>query len=120
MNASDKEILVVEDDKSISEVLKMALELDGYQVAAANDGQEALNYIKQGHLPNLVLLDLMMPVMNGWQFLEQLAEEPTLKDLPVIIVSAYCHRARDLKCRAFHEKPMDLDRLLSQVKQYMR
>jgi two-component system, chemotaxis family, chemotaxis protein CheY len=118
MSEANGPVLVVEDDKGIREVLQMALELDGYEVVSAKNGQEALDYLDKGRLPQLILLDLMMPVMNGWEFLERVDESPAYKKLPVIIVSAYCEKARDLKCVAFYEKPMDLDSLLSQIKQY--
>src|SRR3712207_6404701 len=92
-------LLVVEDDQDIRETLQQALELEGYQVSTAGNGKEALDIL---HLadppsrPHLILLDLMMPIMDGWEFLEKARSTNLLSGIPVVIVSAAGERARSV------------------------
>lgn len=87
-------ILIVEDEKGIQEVLKDALEMEGYTVFTADNGQEGLEMLPKMPTPCLILLDLMMPVMNGWQFAEVISKDMTLATIPVVLVTAYGDRAR--------------------------
>ena len=81
-------VLVVEDDREQRETLCAMLELEGFRHAEAANGQEALDYLSGSQAPCLVLLDLEMPVMNGWEFrVNQLADE-RLSRIPVVIVTA--------------------------------
>jgi CheY-like chemotaxis protein len=89
---TDKSVLVVDDDAALRELLEMMLEDEGYRPLMATNGQEALNVLQEER-PALVLLDLMMPVMDGWQFLEQVRRRAELKTLPIILLSA----VRDLR-----------------------
>lgn len=110
-----KRILIVEDDASIRDVLKLALEFEGYEVAIAKNGKEGLEMLSQTN-PGLILLDLMMPVMNGWEFVEHLKNENLFKKYPVIVVSAYSERAKAIDCKDFVMKPLELEQLLESVK----
>ncbi len=82
-------ILIVEDEQPIGELLTEILEDEGYPVASASNGQEALTYLRRSSkLPKLILLDLNMPIMSGWQFREHQQRDPTLRQIPVVVMSA--------------------------------
>ena len=101
----------MDDDDSIREVLAEVLRDEGYVVASAGNGEQALRQLReQGH-PDLMLLDLMMPVMSGWELLEILQGNADLSHIPVIIVSAMSAPG---VCEHL-AKPIDLDRLLATV-----
>jgi CheY-like chemotaxis protein len=109
-------ILVVEDDESIRVALTTELASHGLRVTTAADGSEALARAREWPQPCLILLDLSMPVMDGWTFrANQLADE-TIRDIPVIVLSARGdadRQGRVLNAVAALEKPVDLDRLHS-------
>jgi len=81
-------VLIVEDNAETRDVLKMVLEINGYAVAMARDGSEALEYLRAGHPACLIILDLRMPIMDGWTFLGVIQADARLADLPVIAFSA--------------------------------
>ncbi len=83
-----KRILIIEDGAVIREAMRMILEWEDYQVDCATNGLEALQHLHQSALPDLILLDLAMPVLDGYQFLQELEQEPALAAIPVIDVSA--------------------------------
>lgn len=116
------EILIVEDDESIRDVLQSALEFEGYNVHTAVNGQEGLNLLPQIKKPCLILLDLMMPVMDGWTFVETISKvkDTKLLQIPIVVVSAFTSDKDDkLKTvRSVIKKPVDLDQLLKQVEMY--
>src|SRR5262245_39183233 len=110
-------ILVVDDDPGIVQFLKDLLDLEGYAVDTANNGAAALLQAER-HRPDLVLLDLMMPVMDGWQFLRACREEHELADLPVVVLSAAKSAPVDEPAvRGFVGKPFELPDLLGMVQQ---
>jgi CheY-like chemotaxis protein len=113
-------ILVVEDEPAVSQALAFLLEHESYVVDTAANGEEALRRLDRA-LPDLILLDLWMPVMNGWQFLERLrAMDPPVGAVPVIAVSADVRAGDgDLPVQAFMPKPMDMDRLLTTVREHL-
>ncbi len=113
-------ILVVEDEPAVLQALAFLLEHEAYAVDTAANGAEALRRLERNQ-PDLIILDLWMPVMNGWQFLERLrALDPPLGGLPVIAVSADVRAGDgDLPVQAFMPKPMDMDRLLATVRQHL-
>src|SRR5688572_25956418 len=106
-------ILVVEDDPAVLQALSIVLEQEGYDVETAANGREALESVRNGR-PDLILLDLWMPVMNGWEFLERLRHDGSAEqELPVIAVTADAKAAaRGLPVQAVVTKPMDVDALL--------
>jgi CheY-like chemotaxis protein len=110
-------ILVVEDDKELREMMREALELNGYAVATAPEGQAALDVIAGIEHLCLVLLDLLMPGMNGWDFFKEMRARPELADVPVIVHTSAPASAPQGVTRVLM-KPMDLARLLEVVRQY--
>jgi CheY-like chemotaxis protein len=114
-------ILVVEDDPDIRETLKQVLEFQGYQVAQASHGREAMDWLKGGGRPSLILLDLMMPIMNGWEFLEQGKAEGQLGRVPVIVISAVSQFTPMEKIRDYPvlRKPLDLDLLIATIEKQL-
>jgi len=113
-------VLIVEDDADLREMMAQLLSLEGFQSATVSNGREALEYLHNGHeRPEVILLDLMMPVMDGWEFRRKQQADPGLADVPVIILSALDQsRAADVDAQAFLKKPLDFDRLLQLVRQY--
>src|SRR5262245_11830612 len=114
-------VLIVEDDADLREMMAQLLTLEGYGTATVSNGREALRYLHEGEVPKVILLDLMMPVMDGWEFRrrQQADPDPHLADLPVIVLSALDQqRASNLEASAFLKKPLDFDRLLELVRQY--
>jgi CheY-like chemotaxis protein len=111
-------ILIIEDDNAIREMMSQALQIEGYSVSSAANGELALQKLKTEDLPNLILLDLMMPVMDGWQFIKSKKEDQKITAIPVVVVSAFTERAADLKCEGLIKKPIDLDQLYTMAKRY--
>jgi CheY-like chemotaxis protein len=109
-------ILVVEDNDDVREMMAITLELEGHVVSTAVNGRDALQKLHTGSKPSLILLDLMMPVMNGWEFRQALERDPALRKVPVVIVSAataeLVHRTQ---AAAYLPKPLDMDELLDVV-----
>jgi CheY-like chemotaxis protein len=116
MNATmNRPVLVVDDERDLRETLCEVLESDGYTVLQAQNGKEALALALQTE-PCLILLDLMMPVMSGWQMMEALVEDGRLSSTPVVVVSA-SHDAPKT-AQAFLPKPFELDALLATVERF--
>jgi CheY-like chemotaxis protein len=108
-------ILVVEDDLDIREVMRMVLEASGYVVFEAGDGAEALDVVR-AHPPGLILLDLMMPGMDGIQFREAQLQDPDIASIPVVIVSGgggVPEKAAELGAAGYLVKPTDMHRMLA-------
>jgi len=86
--ADRKLILLIDDEQDLLEVTTFVLESEGFRVLTARNGEEALELLRGGVLPELVLLDMMMPVMNGWEFLDEIAKLPSLRAIPIIVLTA--------------------------------
>jgi CheY-like chemotaxis protein len=117
--ASGKSVLVVEDDAVTRTALTLVLQEEGYSVTDAANGHEALLHLRQQPLPDLILLDLMMPVMNGWEFRKKQIQDPGLKSIPVVIVSSDAgvpQKAAALGAREYLSKPIDFEELLAAVR----
>ena len=114
-------VLIVEDDADLREMMAQLLALEGYVATTVANGLEALEYLERGDKPDVILLDLMMPVMDGWEFRRQQQAVPTLANVPVIILSAIDQRrAAEVDAAAFLKKPLDFDRLLELVRRFCR
>jgi two-component system, OmpR family, response regulator CpxR len=114
------EVLVVEDDFAIRETLRELLEDEGYDVSWASNGREALELLAH-RAPRVILLDLMMPVMDGWEFRVAQQKDPALARIPVVVISA--DHALDQKVAALAvdgwlAKPFELDALLTTLRRY--
>jgi CheY-like chemotaxis protein len=95
------------------------LELEGFDVELAANGKQALERLSSGVHPCVILLDLMMPVMDGWQFRREQVRDRDLADIPVIVVSAAGReRIAEIDANAYLTKPVDLEQLLERVSQY--
>jgi CheY-like chemotaxis protein len=106
-------VLLIEDDESIRNTLKMALELEGYTVFEAENGEEGLALLPSK--PDLILLDLMMPRMDGREFLERKKQLPEYAHIPSILLSAAMRLQVPVDATLFLEKPIDLGRLIEEV-----
>ena len=115
MNQS-KNVLVIEDEELIRESLQLALESEGYKVQTAQNGAEGLDLLKKQKSPCVILLDLMMPVMNGWQFLDEVSKRNDTSEIPIVVVSAFAGE-RPLKVKYTLSKPLDLDDLFHAVEE---
>ncbi len=116
-----KTILVIEDDRTIRNTIKLILELEGYKVLLAADGREGLNLLSDVPAPCLILLDLMMPVMTGWEFIEALEADQVLMAIPVVVVTAFSEKAEKVKSeRKVIKKPLEFDTLLAVANEYCR
>ena len=116
-----KEILVVEDHADVRDSLMLYLEQLGLHALGAQNGQDALDLLRRGERPCLILLDLMMPVMDGWQFRERQLQDPQLAPIPVVLVTARNDVpaiTRRLGVAAALHKPIDFDELGALVERY--
>ncbi|MBI2756982.1 MAG: response regulator [Chloroflexi bacterium] len=112
-----RRILVAEDQAAIRDLLRIALEEQGYVVDEANNGVEALVRLRE-HRPNLVILDLLMPVVDGFTFVQAALHEPNGKDVPILVLSAVPSLfdvTATLPVRMVMSKPFDIDVLLGHV-----
>jgi CheY-like chemotaxis protein len=115
-----KSILVIDDDTDSREALCDLLELLGYEVGSAENGLEALRYLSNRRdSPSLILLDLYMPVMDGWEFMRQLHGNPCTADLPVIVLSA-ADRPTASEAEAILQKPVNVLELMDTVARFAR
>lgn len=110
-------VLIVEDDRDTREMLGRFLELEGYDVDTAENGQSALATLRSGSNACVILLDLMMPVMDGWQFRHAQQQDPKLSGIPVVVVTAAGSREGipKIEADAWVPKPVDLDVLLTAI-----
>lgn len=116
--SSCKCVLIVEDDQTIRETLQLTLEIEGYTVYGASNGQDALEKLPLIPRPRLILLDLMMPVMNGWQFMDELRKTTDFSAIPVVVVTAFNEKTRSIQAQAVMKKPVELNALLNVVNRY--
>lgn len=116
-------VLVVEDDDAIGEALVSLLEDAGHRACRVPDGRRALDELRSGGDTCVILLDMTMPVMNGWRFREEQVRDATLAKIPVIVCTADAQaevRAREIGAAAWLRKPLDPERLLRVVEEFCR
>ncbi len=112
-----RRVLIVEDDDGVRESIEECLAAEGYAVAPATNGVEALDRLRRGPRPDLIVLDLVMPVMNGTQFLETLRGEDAIRDIPVVLMTAatpVVHSPLPV-ADGYLPKPFELTELLATV-----
>jgi CheY-like chemotaxis protein len=110
--------MIIEDDPDIRSALAQVLMAEGYEVHEAANGREGIEALQQESRPGLILLDLMMPVMNGWEFLQVRRQDAQAAAIPVVVVSAVGTPASNLAIAQFLPKPIDLDQLLEAVAEH--
>jgi CheY-like chemotaxis protein len=110
-------VLIVDDDDDIRETLRVCLEEEGFAVRTARNGLEALALLAEGALPGLILLDLMMPEMNGWEVLEQLRSDTARAAIPVAVMSG-SHRGEVRTATYVVPKPFDLGTMVDLVREH--
>jgi CheY-like chemotaxis protein len=112
-------VLVVEDEPDIRDAIAEALSSEGYAVLVATDGKRALDCLRDGAITNVIVLDMMMPVMDGWQFLAEKQADPVLARIPVIVTSAAPQRLPQ-GATTLMRKPFELGRLLDTIAELAR
>ena len=120
MIKAQKSILVVEDESDILMSLRDFLESEGYHVLTAENGREALKILQNSKIPNLILLDMKMPVMNGWEFANEFHNQHGEMS-PIMVITAAADaqkRADDIHANGWLEKPFGLEALLEKVKMH--
>src|SRR5262245_41578903 len=112
-------VMVIDDDEDIRVALVDILESEGYRVVTAGNGRAALGYLSQRELPQLILLDLMMPDVNGWQFRAEQMMNPALASIPVIVITAagLPNGASDLGAEVI-SKPFDVHDVVAAVRRH--
>ncbi len=117
-NRSCQSIMVIEDDEDIRSVLVDLLAEEGYETHSAENGKEALETLRQIPKPCLVFLDLMMPIMNGREFLDEVMKDSYLAPVPVVVVSAIADKADVSGAVGYLKKPIDMDRILAVARKF--
>ena len=116
-------VLIVEDDPQIRALLVDIVRGEGFRVAVTRNGREALSYLRSNSPPGLILLDLMMPGMNGWSFRVEQLEDPRLAAVPVILFSGLeeaQEQAKKLNVAACFTKPVHAKRLIAAIREHCR
>ena len=113
-----REVLIVDDDLDAREALAELLEYRGFSVGSAANGREALNYLRSSSLPGIIILDLMMPMMDGWEFLEHQSRDFALMEIPVIVLTA-TPPLEPIRAKAILQKPIHFDSLVKLLNHYL-
>jgi CheY-like chemotaxis protein len=120
---NDTTVLVIDDDAEIRQALAELLEDEEYGVLLAANGKDALDLIGRGMRPDVILLDVMMPVMDGWHFLSARLKDPDLVEVPIIIISAGQEAEREARKVGVFEvakKPLHVDDLIHRIEECRR
>jgi len=123
MTGASAAVLVVDDDYDLRETLSDVLQDEGYSVATAPDGRVAIDYLRAGHRPHVILLDWMMPRCDGAQFRAEQLGDPALAGIPVVLLTADTKRQQkmdELGVEAFLTKPCDRAVLLDVIRKYVK
>src|SRR5215467_10596931 len=102
----------------IRTVLRDALEWEGYHVYTASNGREGIEILHEIPAPCLIVLDLMMPVMNGWEFADALETDPVYVDIPIVVLTAFSDPGKRIRANGSLKKPVDLDILFALVRKH--
>jgi CheY-like chemotaxis protein len=113
-----REVLIVDDDLDAREALAELLEYRGFSVGSAANGREALNYLRSSSQPRIIILDLMMPMMDGWEFLEHQSRDFALMEIPVIVLTA-TPPSQPVRAKVVLQKPIQFDSLVKLLNQYL-
>ena len=123
MTNGKKNVLIIDDDDIQILIVRSMLE-DDYEILTAQSGKEALEYFRQGHIPNLILLDILMPEMDGWEIFNKIRAISLLEDVPIAFLTslngtAEEERARELGAADYIMKPFSKEVLLTRIKNIM-
>jgi CheY-like chemotaxis protein len=113
-------ILVVDDEEDIRDSMRQILEYEGFQVRTASNGREGLDLLEAVTEPCLILLDLMMPVMDGWEFAKVLRSDPARSDSALVVVTAFVEKAHSIPSQGALRKPVELDALVAVAESHCR
>ena len=118
-----RKILIVDDERGVRELLSENLKMQGYETATAADGRAGLEEARRSR-PNLILLDVIMPVMDGWKMLKELRADEATKSIPVVMLTAKSDtedlfKSEGLRVSDHFIKPIDMDELLVFIKRYI-
>jgi CheY-like chemotaxis protein len=111
-------VLIVDDDDAIRETIDLALQMDNHTTAVASNGGEALEWLGRNQPPCLIFLDLMMPIVDGWQVIEQLRRDKRLADVPVVVITAFSRELGSAAELPVLRKPIELRDLLNVTNSY--
>jgi two-component system cell cycle response regulator DivK len=116
-------ILVVEDQEDNRQILRDLLASASYDMVEAHDGQQALTAVVE-HKPDLILMDIQLPIMDGYEATRRIKADPATKSIPIIVVTSYAlsgdeGKARDAGCDAYVTKPYSPRQLLAKIKEYL-
>ena len=115
------QVLIVDDDPDLQDAICETLEGGGHAATCVSNGRQALEYLQTGTPTCLILLDLMMPVMNGWEFREQQLRDAAIASIPVVVISAHDGGEREeLSPDGFLRKPIRAEDLLRVVDKFCR
>ena len=119
-----KAVLVADDDPDILSIVSMSLETQGYTVYKASNGREAVDLAKQHH-PDLVLMDMMMPIVSGYEAVSELKDDATTRDITIVGLSAKAmatdmERATDIGIDGYITKPFRIAQVLTVVESYLQ
>jgi CheY-like chemotaxis protein len=110
-------VLVVDDDRDLTRLMAKFLKLEGFAAAEAGNGQEALTYLRGGGDANVILLDLRMPVMDGWAFRSEQRKDPSLAAIPVVVLSGVeADHIQDLEAAAAFQKPVSFPEVVGALR----
>ncbi len=113
----EHDVLVVEDDADLRQMMAQMLTLEGFDTSTARDGQDALDHLRASRsLPDIILLDMMMPRMDGWQFYREQQADPALRGIRVVVLSAAPRDRLDVGAAEVIGKPFNYDVLLAALR----
>ena len=119
--ANERSLLIVEDELDLRETLAEILRLYGFETATAASGAEAIALLREGAQPRVIVLDLMMPEMSGWEFRDVQLRDPALAGIPVVLVSGVsdlAEAAKTIDAAAYLSKPLDVAVLVRVLRRY--
>src|SRR4051812_15772869 len=110
-------VLVVDDDRDLVRLMSKFLKVEGFAPVEASNGLEALEYLRSGGGANVILLDLRMPVMDGWAFRREQQEDPKLADIPIVVLSGIeADHVRDMGAAASFHKPVSFPEVIDALR----
>ena len=118
MQETTKSILVIDDDHNTRASIREQLEAEGYSVFSAANGEQGMEVLRRFKPPGLILVDLIMPIMDGNAFIAAIEDDPKLSKIPVVIITAFPEKGWPPGTKAVVQKPINNDALLSTVKMH--